>query len=158
MPTQKDADMKKNLKKVVKQLKTAQERFQVLLKDKSWLEDARKYAEVQGKEIKKLISADIGKVKAFLDKEKRELDKFQRQIPGEIKKFKTYMGSQKKELEKILNNVKKATGQKTAGKKTATRKTRSKKTVMRDVSQTASPTPTPTSSDASTGYGTTDQN
>src|SRR4051812_3536501 len=83
----------KEIKKIVGKIKTVQQQFQGLVKDKTWLEDARKYAETQGKEIKKLVSGDMNKVKTFLDKEKKELEKFQKQIPGEIKKFKDYVNT-----------------------------------------------------------------
>ena len=81
-------EVKKEVKKIVGQLKTAQKQFQNLMKDKTWLEDVRKYAEGQGKGIKKLLSSDLTKVKAFLDREKKELDKFQKQIPNELEKIK----------------------------------------------------------------------
>lgn len=132
MNTEIRTEVKKELKKIVKQLKTAQEQFHGLIKDRTWIEDARKYAESQGKEIKKLISGDLGKVRAFIDKERKELDRFQKQIPAEIQKFKAYVGDQRKELEKLLKSVRKASSATGAGKKKTVRKaatgTRKKKT------------------------------
>ena len=136
----------KDLKKVVQRLKTVQQKFQNLVKDKTWLEDARKYAENQGKEVKKLLTSDVTKVKTFLDKEKRELEKFQKQIPAEIEKFKVYVGAQKKELEKLLKNVKK-TAEKKVGKKKTARKTKSAKRPPQAPmgTESVSPNPVPTS-------------
>lgn len=122
-------EIKAEIKKIVGQIKSAQKQFQGMVKDKTWLEDARKYAEQQGKGIKTLLAGDLTKVKAFLDKERKELDKFQKQIPGEIKKFKSYVHTQKKELEKLLKNVKKAGAKSTKGgkKSSAPRKAKASK-------------------------------
>ena len=128
----------KEIKKIVGKIKSVQKQFHGLVKDKAWLEDARKYAETQGKEIKKLVTGDMGKVKSFLDKEKKGLERFQKQIPGEIKKLKAFVHDQKKELEKLLASVKKASGK--GKKKSAARRTRSKNTSSATVA-TAAPTP-----------------
>ena len=42
-----DIHIQLGVKKVIKQLKTAQKKFQTKLKNKTWVEDARKYAEKQ---------------------------------------------------------------------------------------------------------------
>ncbi len=102
--------MNSELKKVVSRVKTAQVQLQSLLKNKTWVEDARKYAERQGREVKKLFSADVGKVKNFLEKERKELEKFQKQIPGEVKKLRKFVTTQKKEFEKLLLKVRKTNG------------------------------------------------
>lgn len=99
--------MNKDIKKVVGRVKDAQDKLQALIKSQEWVDEARKYAERQGKEVKKLISADAGKVKVFLERERKELERFQKQIPGEVKKFRTFVLSQRKELEKLLKNVRK---------------------------------------------------
>ncbi len=133
----------KEIKRIVGKIKTVQQQFQGLVKDKTWLEDARKYAENQGKEIKKLVKGDMNKVKGFLDRERKQLERFQKQIPGEIKKFKEFVNDQKKELEQLLATVKKASGKgrtKTGGKKKSTR-SRTKDTSA--TVATAAPTPTP---------------
>ncbi len=106
------------IKKVVGRVKNAQEKLQTLLQGHDWVEEARKYAERQGKEVKKLISADAGKVKTFLERERKELERFQKQIPGEVKKLRSFVLSQRKEFEKLLANVRKFNG------KTKTKKTR----------------------------------
>lgn len=114
-----------NLKKVVGRVKEAQAKLQHLLKGQEWVEEARKYAERQGKEVKKLITTDAGKVKVFLERERKELERFQKQIPGEVKKFRTFVLSQRKELEKLLANVTKTSKKKATG--TRKKKSSSKK-------------------------------
>src|SRR4051794_38422611 len=98
--------MNSELKKILTRVKTAQSRLETLVKDKTWIEDARKYAERQGKEVKKLLTADVSKVKTFLEKERKELEKFQKQIPGEVKKFQKFVDQQRKEFQKLLTNAK----------------------------------------------------
>lgn len=100
--------MNAELKKVVSRVKTAQTQLQALLKDKTWMEEARKYAERQGKEVKKLLAGDVSKVKTFIEKERKELERFQKQIPGEVDKLRKFVDGQRKELEKLLKTVRKA--------------------------------------------------
>ncbi len=129
--------MNTEIKKVVARVKEAQIQLQKLVKSHDWVEEARKYAERQGKEVKKLFAPDVEKMKGFLEREKKELERFQKQIPGEVKKFKKFVNLQKKEFENLLNNVrkmsetfsgkgssrrKKITSKKTAPRKTAPRK------------------------------------
>lgn len=102
--------MNSEIKKVVGRVKEAQKKLQTMINGQDWVEDARKYAERQGKEVKKLITADANKVKTFLERERKELERFQKQIPGEVKKFRTFVLSQRKEIEKLLANVRKANG------------------------------------------------
>ncbi|MGK5084653.1 hypothetical protein WDW37_15260 [Bdellovibrionota bacterium FG-1] len=110
--------MNTEIKKVVGRVKQAQQKLQTLIKNQDWVEDARKYAERQGKEVKKLISADSSKVKAFLERERKELERFQKQIPGEVKKVRSFVLSQRKEFEKLLAKVGKVNraGSKAKGK------------------------------------------
>ncbi len=115
--------MNAELKKVVSRVKTAQAQLENLLKNRTWVEEARKYAERQGKEVKKLISGDVSKVKTFLEKERKELERFQKQIPGEVKKFRKFVMGQRKEIEKLLGSIARgkkksgSTGRKKASKK-----------------------------------------
>lgn len=127
--------MNVELKRVVDKVKEAQTRLNGLLNNQEWLDEARKYAERQGKEVKKLISADVTKVKSFLENERKEMERFQRQIPGEVKKLRTFIKSQRKDLEKLIAQLKKAgakprTTKKAGGakKKTTTRKTKTAST------------------------------
>jgi hypothetical protein len=99
--------MNGEIKKVVAAVKDAQVQLQTVLKDRSWIDDARKYAERQGKELKKLLSSDMDRVVAFVESERKELERFQRQIPGEVKKLKKFVDAQKKDLEKLLVNLRK---------------------------------------------------
>jgi tRNA splicing ligase len=97
--------MNADLKKIVSRVKTAQARLQAMLNQQDWMEEARKYAEKQGTEVKKLITADFGKVKVFIERERKELERFQKQIPGEVKKFKKLLAQQRKDLEKMLGSL-----------------------------------------------------
>ncbi len=112
--------MNPELKKIIRQLKTVQKQMQNVLQDRTWIEEARKYAERQSREVKKLLAGDVAKVKSFVEKERKELDRFQKQIPAEIDKIRNYIGSQRKELEKLLKKVSKASAGK--GKKKSTKR------------------------------------
>ncbi len=124
--------MNSDLKKIVSRVKSAQNQLESMLKDKSWIEDARKYANRQSKEVKKLLTADVAKVRTFLERERKELARFQKQLPGEVQKLKKFVDSQRKELEKLLGSVrkvrdgqpktKKSGAKKKAGTKKATKK------------------------------------
>jgi Zn-finger nucleic acid-binding protein len=96
------------LKKVVSRVRTAQTTLHSVLKNQKWVEDARKYAEKQSREVRKLLSSDLGKVKTFLERERKDLERFQRQIPGEVKKLRDFVKGQRRELEKLLKNVRAA--------------------------------------------------
>ncbi len=89
------------IKKVVSKVKDA-------IQNQGWIDDARHYAERQGKEVKKLFSADLDRVKDFLEREKVELSRLQKQLPGEVRKIKKFVISQRKELEKLVARVRKA--------------------------------------------------
>lgn len=118
--------MNSEVKKVVDRAKKAQSKLQTILKNQDWIEEARKYAEKQRKEVKKLLNSDVVKVKSFLEKERKELERFQKEIPGEVKKLRTFVKTQRKELEKLLKNLRRAsqTGNFKAlkGKKTGSKK------------------------------------
>src|SRR3954466_3296426 len=107
--------MNAEIKKVVSRVKEAQEQLQSMIKTQDWIEEARKYAERQGKEVKKLFAPDVEKMKTFLERERKELERFQKQIPGEVKKFRKFVNLQKKELEKLLSSVRKMNNQTATG-------------------------------------------
>jgi len=110
--------MNYELKKVVDRVKTASGQLQNLLKDRTWVDEAKKYADKQATEAKKLFDGDLGKIKTFLESERKELERFQKQIPGEVDRFVKFVGGQRKELEKLLKAVKKASqGEKSAPKR-----------------------------------------
>jgi len=93
------------VKKVVKQLKNAQAQFHTAMKDKGILEEARKYAEKQKGELKKLLSSDITKVKKFIELEKKNLEKIQKDLPAEIQRLSKFVNAQKKEFEGLLKSL-----------------------------------------------------
>ena len=101
--------MNGEVKRVLERAKKAQSKLQTILKNQSWIEEARKYAEKQRKEVRKLLATDIGRVKIFLEKERKELEKLQREIPGEVKKLRGFVTGQRKELGKLLKNLRRAT-------------------------------------------------
>jgi hypothetical protein len=139
--------MNTELKKIVGKVKAAQAQLHGLVQDQSWVEEARKYAERQGKEVKKLISSDVNKVRDFLEKERKELERFQKQIPSEVKKLRKFVAGQRKELEKLLATTRKVglkatvasarKGTKPAAKKTAVRKAAPKKTSSKKASSSS---------------------
>jgi bisphosphoglycerate-dependent phosphoglycerate mutase len=113
--------MKTKIKKVVGQVKTARAKLEKnfgVLKGQDWVEEARKYAEKQSKEMKKLLATDAKKVQAFVTKERKELEKLQKQLPAEVEKLRTFVLSQRKEFEKLITKVRKN------AVKTAVRKTK----------------------------------
>jgi hypothetical protein len=99
------AKMNEDLKKVIGRVRTAQRSLQSFFKSQDWVEEARKYAERQGKEVRKLFSSDLTKVKSFLEKERRELEKLQKQLPSEVEKLRTFVQGQRRELKKLLVRV-----------------------------------------------------
>lgn len=124
--------MNSEIKKVVNRVKQAQTQFQSLIKSQDWIDEARKYAERQGKELRKLFAPDVEKMKSFLERERKELERFQKQIPGEVKKIRKFVTLQKKEFEKLLVSIRKMSPQKgvlsSAGSsKTARSKAKGKK-------------------------------
>ena len=130
------------VKKVVDRAKKAQSKLHTMLQNQDWIEDARKYAEKQGKEVKKLLSSDVSRLKTFLEKERKELERFQKEIPGEVKKLRGFVKTQKKELEKLLKNLRRATKTgnfKVLGKakKTTKKKASSKKSSTESASSSA---------------------
>ena len=112
--------MKPEIQKLITHVKAAQTRLQIFLKNQNVVEEARKYAEKQGKEVKKLLTSDLGKVKVFIERERKELARFQKQIPGEVKKLRSFVENQRGELEKLLTKVRKVRA--ISGKKPKARK------------------------------------
>lgn len=96
------------IKKVVSRVKTAQAQLQTLVKSQDWVDEARKYADRQRREVRKLLNGDVTLVKNFLERERKELEKIQKRIPGEVDKFRKFVKVQRKELEKLLQTVRKA--------------------------------------------------
>jgi hypothetical protein len=111
---------KMNAKKILERVKSARSQLENLLRDRTWVTEAKKVAEKQGKEVKKIIDSDVAKLRVFLEKERTELEKLQAQIPGEVARIKKFVDGQKKELAHLLNTVKASARQKAAkAKKTA---------------------------------------
>lgn len=99
--------MNTELKRMMNRIKDAQKRLQKIVKDQDWVGEARRYAEKQSVEVKKLFSTDMDKVKIFLERERKELEKFQKQIPSEVKKFRELLMAQRIEFEKLIRNLSK---------------------------------------------------
>jgi hypothetical protein len=117
--------MNSEVKKVVDSAKKAQKKLQALMKNQDWMDEAKKYAEQQGKEVKKLLGGDVQKVKKFLEKERTALEKFQKDLPGEVKKLRGFMQKHKKDFEKLIKNLRRAS--KTGKLKTRKKASSSKK-------------------------------
>jgi SPX domain protein involved in polyphosphate accumulation len=88
--------MNGELKKILSKVKTAQSQLQSMLKDKTWVEEARKYAEKQGREVKKLLDTDVAKVKTFIERERKELEKLLRRVNKATPSKKKSASSRKK--------------------------------------------------------------
>lgn len=115
--------MNADLKKMLENVRSAQAKLQDFVKNQDWVDEARKYAERQGAEVKKVLSSDVNKVKSFLEKEKKELERLQKQIPGEVKKLRGLVKNQTKDFEKFLNTLRKngaVGGKKAKSKKAST--------------------------------------
>lgn len=99
------------VQKVVTRVKSAQKQFQSLLTQRERvITEVRKYADERGKEVKKIMNDDIKKVKAFIARERKELEKLQKRLPDEIAKVKGYVDNQKKELEGLWKRITEPTG------------------------------------------------
>ena len=75
------------VKKIISRAKKVQGKLQEVLKNQDWVEEAKKYADKQKKEVKKLLNTDTAKLKAFLERERKHLERLQNQLPGEIAKW-----------------------------------------------------------------------
>lgn len=103
---------KMTAKNLVERVKSARSQLEKLLKDRAWIDEAKNVAEKQGKEVKKILDTDIAKLRTFLEKEKKELEKLQARIPGEVKKIQSFVNEQKKELSRLLISAKASAGKK----------------------------------------------
>jgi hypothetical protein len=143
-------------KDVVGQLKSKQEQLKGLM-NKETLREARKYAETSSQELKKHIqNMDVKKVRAYIEKEAKEIQKLQKQIPNELVKFSKFVDTQRKEFEKILKSVnaleaaefigqKVGLTKKPAKKKSAPKKPAAEAAAPVDAASTNSETSTPDS-------------
>ncbi len=108
------------VKKVVNRVKDVRTKLLTKINDQTWIDDAKKYADKQKQEVKKIINAEnLAKVKGFIDKERKELEKLQKQLPNEVKKLRSFVQTQRKELEKLLRRVKAGKGIRKAKKKSS---------------------------------------
>ena len=122
---------KMDVKKLMGKARTAQTQLKALLQDGNWMDEARKYVERQGKEMQKLIHGDLEKVREFVERERRELGRIQKQIPMEVTRWKKYLTSQRKELEKVLAGVRGASKKPTRKSKGGAKKRSTKKAAAR---------------------------
>src|SRR5689334_8001530 len=99
---------------LMKQLKMAQKQVQEMLKTKDIVNQAKKYANTQSAEVRKVLASDAKVVKAFLEKEKCELSEFQKQINTDVKKLSAFVLSQRKDFEKLIRDLSKKKVTKTA--------------------------------------------
>jgi ABC-type transporter Mla subunit MlaD len=100
----KQEQVRKEMKRWLDKMKAAQAQINTLVKD-NWVDEARRFAERQGKEVRKLIQSDLNKVRTFVERERKDLEKLQSQIPAELDRWKKALETQKKELSGLLNRV-----------------------------------------------------
>lgn len=113
-----DAEMKK----VLGRIKSARGQVEQIIKSReAWLEEARKYANRQRTEVKKLFGGDLAKVRAFIDRESKTLNALQKKLPGELQKARKFIALQRKDLQKMLKGMRKAK----SSKKTTSRRAKS---------------------------------
>jgi hypothetical protein len=84
--------MNSEIKKIVEQIKKTQADAQGMM------DDARKYAKSQGKELRSRFKGDAQKLR-------KNLQTLQKQIPGEVNKLRKYVDLQRKELETLVKKV-----------------------------------------------------
>jgi hypothetical protein len=84
--------MNSEIKKIVEQIKKTQADAQGMM------DDARKYAKSQGKELRSRFKGDAQKLR-------KNLQTLQKQIPGEVNKLRKYVELQRKELESLVKKV-----------------------------------------------------
>lgn len=125
-----------DLKAIVSKAKGAQKKIQAVLNNQAWLDEARLLAERQKKELSKLISGDVTKVKSFVEQERKALEKLQKEIPSDLTRYKTFFSTQKAEYQKLLKSLTQVqaqakseakTGVAKASKKTARKSPRARK-------------------------------
>jgi uncharacterized membrane protein YqiK len=122
--------MNPEMKKIVGRMKVAQTKLQSrvdeLMTNQDWLDEAKKYAERAGTDVKKLISSDVTKVKTFVDRQRKELERVQKQLPAEVKRFQKLLNQQRTELEKMIRKIRlaKKTGASSGTKKRSTSSTK----------------------------------
>lgn len=98
-------------KKVIRKIKERQVKLQGMLRQSTWVDEARRFAEKQAEEVRKMLESDssrLAQMKTFIERERKGFEKFQKQLPSEVKKFKKFVDVQKKELEKLLQGIRKA--------------------------------------------------
>jgi len=112
----------RDIKKVVSAVKEARAKLEHLVRTQDWVDEARKYAERQRKEVRKIIATDTGKIRDMIENQRKELEKFQKQIPGEVKRIQNFVKLQQKELKKLVKNLRKSSTKKTKSSGTKRKK------------------------------------
>jgi len=116
-----------------------------MINRKELLKEAQNFADRQRREFKKIIKTDAARLKTYLEKERREIQKLQTRLPGEIKKIRQYAETQRRELDKLIKKVKtaskKAAG--TAKSKVVKRKSTARTTKRTTKRATKRPTKSP---------------
>jgi len=72
-------------KRVLKQFKSTQKRFEILLRDKELPPPLRKYVNVMQKQLEKYAGKDLDKLKTFLESEKKVFGKYRKNIKKYVK-------------------------------------------------------------------------
>ncbi len=114
-----DKKIQSELHKVLGKVKNAQNKLHEVLSHQPVLDEARKYAKHQSKEVKKLFAGDVTKILQFVEKEKKQLERLSGSLPEEIKKVKAFVSAQKKELTALLKSMRTLKPAKKAKKKSS---------------------------------------
>ena len=111
----------REIKRWIEKMKAAQQQINYLVKD-NWVDEAKRFAERQSKEVRKLIQTDIQKVRAFVERERKDLERLQQQIPAELNRWKKVLETQKKEFVHLLGKTPQAKTRKKSKRSTAKKK------------------------------------
>ena len=90
----KNTTIEADLKKVMARVKSVHSEIKGLLKQTKWVDEARKNAKSQGREVMEMFAGDIDRVRGFLERERRELERFHKQLPEEVEKFRKFVRGQ----------------------------------------------------------------
>jgi|GEM_PF-4526958 len=89
----------------VNRLSEAQGKFKGFLDKNTAI--AKKYANRGQAEFKTRLNDDLGKFQKMIEKERRDLEALQRQIPKEMNKLSKFLVKQTKEVRKVLKTLSK---------------------------------------------------
>ncbi len=93
----------KFVNEAMSKLAEAKGRFQTFVDKNTAI--AKKYADKGQSEIKTRLTDDFAKIQKLIDKERKDLEALQRQIPKEMNKLSKFLVKQTKEVQKVLTTL-----------------------------------------------------